>query len=402
MKSERGSALIAGLVISLVFVGLLMWFFGWSRTMSHGMVKRGAGKQAIQLADSAVNDAMKRVKEPDFFDGGPVVRWTSESDYGAYDITLVRSGINVSLVDAYATGYYYLPAGNATYGGKRAQLAAVHAKIQLSTISDFFAAVPGDLHVGMGSDLSGASVYARNLTFEKNAGPRTKVGRAYYSESVRRSDTGAVDDSPDFVDFDTSISSYALRLPSAPNLTTLDATTKNYYKNLAWANNGNPYDPFVGTVAAPPSGPPAVYFIDHDIELGSDALPFTVNGAYIIYTTGKVTIKNDILMASNDTNNCWLSILAEKDIVIGAEAPNNLTLNGTYVTNGGFRADDANGAKNTLTFNGGFLAHQGVKFSSVYQGNRTYKFRSSSSANIVLPNFATLLFYEITRGRYSQ
>src|SRR5207237_1055000 len=101
-----------------------------------------------------------------------------------------------------------------------------------------------------------------------------------------------------------------------------------------------------------------------------------------------------------------VGIIAEGDVILAADAPDILSVKGNFVTSASFRSDPPLSGPTRpageLTFTGGFVASQISNMSNIWLKSRTYVYNTVNDPRLLLPNFCTLLHYEILAGKYSQ
>ena len=397
MKCERGGALIAVVMICMLLIAGMAWIYRWAWDNSITMGRHNGGQHALEYADSGINALSVLLKSPNLATLLPVGSSTTFSypmENGRCAMSVYRQSPDSTLIDAYATGYFTL--GNGTMvdpdTNKNSQAASINAKFRISNASEYLIGIPSTLYVSYGTNAGTGTIYAKDLIFDPPGtgptGPQTIVGSALYSNSVSSS-------IPTFVTF-TKTPAAAQQLTYPPSFTALDAAMRALYTQSA---NGSVAPPFTGEVSAPASH---IYVVNGPLHIGEgDAL--TVNGVFVIYVTGQVTIYNSILLKNAQS---WVAILAEQDIHLAADAPDALTLNGNYLMNGSMIADPpptgprANGV---FTLNGGMVSLGAISLANVYLQSRTYTYASTSDPNLFLPNTTDLLQYTILMGRnYAQ
>jgi hypothetical protein len=386
---DRGSALITCLILGTVLISIIVWFTQIWITRSKVTVMAYGSKKAQQYADSGINLAAQFLKSPTLQTSLPLLNGTTTFsvplNQGRVAVTLYRDN---NLVDAYATGYFYIAASKFVdpLNSQPAQYASVYAKFQLTNVGQFMLAVPGSLTIGQGTNAAGGIVYANDLKFDGiPSGPTTTVGAAYYHNSVLPSAN------PSWVSMSTSP---AQQLPSPPNFASLDAGVRSLYQNLQ-TTAFIPTNPIVGTLACPTDT--YVIFYNGNLDIGTQTQAVTVTGVCAIYATGDVTIHNNFGPAGGDTSS-WAAVLSEGIIHLGADTPQPLSVSATFVTNVAFMADGTTQKTGNLTITGGIVSMQAMGVGDVWTGNRTYNYYSSPSPNLLLPNFTDQLEYRITHG----
>ena len=309
---------------------------------------------------------------------------------GRVAVSLTRSNIDNNLVDAYATGYFYIAASSFLdpLNQQPAQIASVYAKFQITNVAQFMLAVPGSLTLGYGTNASGGIVYASNLAFQSGSGdPTTQVSEAYYYNSVFPTSA------PPFVTFSPPGSS-AQQLSYPPNFANLDAGVRAQYSSKQTSNPiPSPAD-FEGVLTCPSDT--YVIFVSSSVDFGKLG-PVTVSGVCAIYATGDIYIHNNLGPAPGDTTS-WVALLSEGIIHLADDAPQSLSVCGNFVTNVAFMADGAPRPTGNLIITGGIVSMQSMGVADVWQGTRTYQYASSTSPNLFLPNISNQLEYRLNSG----
>lgn len=394
MKSEKGGALIAVVMICMLLIAGMAWIYRWSWDNSLTMGRHNGGQHALEYADSGINSLTVWLKSPNLSAVLPVGSSTTLSipmEKGRCAISIYRQSPDSTLIDAYATGYFTL--GNGTLvdpdTNLNSQAASINAKFRISNAAEYLIGIPSTLYVSYGTNAGTGTIYAKDLIFDPpGTGPQTIVGSALYSNSVSSS-------VPVFVTF-TKTPAAAQQLTYPPSFTALDAAMRAQYVQNS---NGSVAPAFTGEVSAPVSH---IYVVNGPLDIGvGDVL--TVNGVYVIYVTGQVTIHNSILLKDAQS---WVAILSEQDIHLAADAPDVLTLNGNYLMNGSLIADlPATGPRTNGVFalNGGIVSLGAISLANVFLQSRTYTYASTADPNLFLPNTTDLLQYKILMGRnYAQ
>lgn len=399
-RREAGSALILSIILGFVFLTGIMWFSHWSWNRGRSQQTFNAAQHAYQYADSGVNAVNPWLKSPALLTELPAgatstLRLTMPN--GRCEVALYRqSPVDTSLVDAYATGYYYLPNGTQIdpNTNQHAQMASIHVVYRVNNIREYLLAVPGAQSVSYGISASSGIIYAQSLTFlppipNDGSAPPTQVGQVFYSNTLTEPPL------PAYIIYHSTPPS-AQRLAYAPAFATLDSSTRDFYQKGATAG-GTPA--FNGSVSPP--GDAIFYFVNGDVDIGTAADPLTVNGVWIVYATGSIRIHNSVTTADP---NSWAAFLSEQDIHIMDDAPDALALTGNFVCNGNFVADLHNGGvrpAGTLQFIGGIVAMSSMDVATVYKGSKTYTYQYSNNANLVLPNFSDMLQRNTINGAAS-
>jgi hypothetical protein len=377
---EEGSVILAILLICLIIVVAMSAFSRRIQYYSRENISHIGKQKAFDAADSGVYFALYWLRSAGNLSILTSGHWLRPGDAGApaelshvstvdrYDVSLHRNLIDTSLVDAYATGYYYVPRGPyKDPDGRSAQRSVIHAKIRTLYIGDFFAAVPEVLNVGCGSNIREGTIYGSTINFAACAPGQTQVGAAYYLNGYQ----------PMPANFVTFLSTPPLpsQLPSAPNLVVAHERLRASYITMAGTDNLASSVTLSGTwPASPPANGHNVFFSNGNLELGTSSTPLQFKGKTVIYTLGPVKIHNNVVPLGGDRVNNWLAIISEGDIHIADDAPDVMSINGLYVTGGHFSSDGNSRTQGQLTFMGGFVAEQGVDFAGIYTQSRTYQY----------------------------
>jgi hypothetical protein len=377
--NERGSAIITILLISIFVVAVLVGYSQRVQYYSRENVSHVTKQKSFDGADSGINAALFWLRSPGNLtslqpgtlltpgDAGAPPEFSSATATGRYDVSVYRSLIDSSLVDASCTSYYYLARGpHIAPDGRSAQRVIVHAKIRTRYVGDFFAAVPDVLSVSCGSVISPGTIYGKNLTFDPCPAGQTRIGPAYFLNGY----------SPTPASFVTFLSTppAPIQLVVEPNLVTPDRRLRAFYQKMAGANTLPAGTVLEANWPSPaPSNDYAVYYVPGDLHLGAGPdLIFTKK--LVVYAAGSVYIHNNVRPLAGDLDNNWLGIVAEGDIQIASDAPDILALNGLFVTGGRFFCSGNARSAGRLTFNGGIVAQKGVDFASVYAQSRSYTY----------------------------
>jgi hypothetical protein len=395
LRQEDGSALLACMLIAIMFAASVIWYSEWSRVGARGKVHRMGTRVALDAADTGINDALIRLKSPalkNFLDIGQRASYSIAYDRGRIDLDLVRQSPDANLVEITSTAYWWLPKGGFIdpTTGRAAQRSIVQAKYRVTNVGQFLTAVPTNLKVGYGTSAADGMIYANQLQFQGcSAGPcltPTTLRSAYFYESCTST-------APLFVQF-TGDPKFAQRLSYPMNFATLDPNMRQFYQRL-----GEAIGPQIQGAIQEPL-PTHVYFRDGDLDIGT-AGPVTVHGLFVIYVTGRVRIHNNIFVDNADS---WLGVLSEKEIHLASDAPNNLTINGNFVCNGTFTGDPLpSGVDRTdvnLLIRGGIVSLALIDIAPHWLGTRTYTYHTVDSNQFLLPNLTQPLEYKVTGGKF--
>jgi len=391
----RGSALLGVIVIGVVFLSLILWYFQWSWVRGQEETRRSAGERALAYADSGLGAALENLKLPGVHPSSWTVSGAVED--GRFEAAVQVDSTTPGLVEAFATGYYYLPKGAALdpLTERPAQRAAVRAKIFSESVATFVAAVPGRLRIGPGVTAVGAPLYAKEIIFAPGPEPvAAQLGTVLFSRSAVRED-GTPDPSPSYVVFVSSPPA-AQALPFPIHFPALGGALRDFYRSYATDPASRLADgaELGGRLDAPGISTPSVYFAEGDLHLGRGA-PLVVTGIYTIYAVGNVYIHQSIVRAPGS----WVAILTEKDLHIASDAPGSLALQGTFFVGGACRSDGPPRPGGQLNFFGSLVAGQGIDW-ALHWPRRSYLFLPPPPTGIELPSFTQMLEYDVVQGRY--
>jgi hypothetical protein len=403
------------MILSLFVLSAITLYsmYGWFRGRENTQVL--TRQKALDYADAGLNDALAWLRRPD---AGQQLRpgnnmiLSVPRENGSSRTTLTRyDDAHRMYISADAIGYYDLSTGDATDpvtpGQPRARMASVHATILFTSVSEYVAAVNSPLHIADGSQLGTGDVYAPTLIFDGAA----TLGRAFAVDPI---DLGP---HPGTVHMTGMV-----QLNTPLNVATIDSfSTRPLFLNRGTAP---PAGGFSGLVPEPPPDAQGrsshVYYVPDPagVDLGAWGAGLTVRGVYTIYAIGPIRVHGDISLADK---NSWVALVSEDTIYVAGDgstlgrAPDVLSLNGTFVANGGLQAEPAvrpatPGNPCALTMTGGIVG-QSLNTASVWKTaaapnncTRTYTYPDNtylgfSSPNLYLPNVSTLLDYKITQGR---
>lgn len=404
---EKGSALVACIVIGLVFLAGVFWVAEWSTMIGRGRVHDMGKNSAAVNADTALNAAVQNLTRSDlnlFLAPNTAFRSSTTIAGGRYDYTLSRPNVDTNLIEASATGYYFLAGGTFKdpETGQNAQVCAVDAKYRVTNAGQFLIAVSTTLVINYGADATGGVLYGVDVVFKNgSSGPNTQVTTVYYLNSVYRWETSGnyyPDAAPTFVTF-TGSTVTAQHLAYAPNFVHIDSNLGSYYSSVQSASSAGFGGSFAGSVSA--AADSHVYYTVGDVHIGQGD-PLVVNGVYVIYATGNIYIDNNVTLANS---NSWVGFLSEQNIVLSADAPDNLTLYGNYLAAGSFMAAGPPRPGSHFSLTGGIVSTVGIDIANTWLGPRTYTFPAagttgSNSPDLLLPNFSELLEYKVVQGKY--
>ena len=389
--NHRGGALLATVIISMLLLSVTFWYISWSWTQSQETAHARATQRALENAESGLQAAQEQLMMPYADRGFDLASGSGDIERGRYEFEISEDTQTPNQVQVYSTGYCYFPTGSEEdpISHQRAQRAIVRADYFVDRLDKLMVTVPGKLNVNPGAVAAGV-VYASDLVFVNGSGDNpAKIGGAAYSHSIARDD-GTMDAEPSYVIF----ASTPVRLGFPLRLPQLSGKVRGFYKSRATSqasqlNDGASLD---GSVEVPDNPDFPVYFCDGDLHLSRNGI-FVPQGLFIVYVTGVLHIHNSVMAEDG-----WTVFLAEKGIQIEPDAPANLILHGTYVTNGAIVALPQHQAGD-LIVNGSLVAGQGIDLAAGWDGTRTYYHRQAFPA-LPLPHVIERLQSEVVQGKY--
>jgi hypothetical protein len=390
--AQRGSALLATIVLSVVFLTLMVWFLQWSHIESEQDVHEASYQRALYYAESGFQAAEDGLKLPDSEIADAAVTVSSPMPQGSYEYTLLKdsSSTTSEIIHVSAAGYFDLPKGSQRdpLNGQPARRAKIQATLYVGSVAAFAAVAPGELRLGPGVSVDGI-VYSRDLVFEK-AEPATpiRLDTALFSRAARRFD-GVEDSSPVFVSF-TSTPKAAQRLLYPPHFLWPGSELRHWFEphvtdtsHRLW--NNDDFRPGTGDGASS-----SFYFCDGDLHLARNS-DLVVNGPTCVYVTGTVTIHRSIQGSAGGA----LIVYAEKDIPLNIRGEHEVNLQGTFITAGAFVDDGFMHPSSTLHVYGSLLARSGIDLGA-YWTRRVYQPAGETTG---APQFTQLLDYHVVEGR---
>lgn len=392
---EQGSALLAWIVIGLAIMAGMMWYSHYSWLDRVSTVQHISSSRALEYADSGINAARDRLTQPDlggFLPAGTTSQIANADAQGSYYVSLDRTNADTSLVSLIATGFFYLPKGGVldAVNGRPSQGSVVSTKLRITNTGEYLLALPHAMTIDYGVDYSNGFIYAKDLAFQFGTTlPRTRVGRTFYTNAV------SLPNPAPWVTF-TQPAPYdqAVQLTNKPVFPNVGAgsSAKQYYLDFGTPLPGNVLN---GLQTAPAGN---IFYATGDVQIANTS-DVIVQGIFIVYTPGNVHIHGNITQqnpaAMPPTD--WLAIIAEQDVHIVTAAPNNLTLNASFVVGSAFLSDTRGprGVGSQLTINGGIVAQTRIDNSTGGWGQRVYSFKGTNDAQMKLPNVAEMLDYRI-------
>lgn len=386
-SAESGNAMVVVLLIGTIVCSLSLI---WSQQVlleSKVITQDVARSQALEYAESGINLARLRLKGPDigtYLPSGSSQTLSAAFESGGAEVAMHRVLADTSLVELYATGYYHAQSGSQSNAqGKKVKLSVVRAVVRITNAGEYAIAVPGELSINPGTDLSAGRVYAGVLNFVNGSG--IQISEAYYYTAATPSDA------PSFVQW---VNPYdrAIRLSFPPAFPAFDDALESFYQDKSTAD---PLPAFSGTVGAPSDGR-NVYYSPGSIDIGY-AGPLQVDGAYVLYVAGDVRIHNSVRMANSDST---LVIMAEGDVVLSASVPDALQIQAFLITNQNVRAEGTTmHTGGELRLEGGIVCHRELLNLSRLWPSRRYMPRPVNNNNLLLPYFTELVQYRIITSR---
>jgi hypothetical protein len=388
----KGSVMIGLMLIALALLAFVLPFVNWGFRGQKANQHAIETQKALYNAESGYSAALDWIRRPaNVIAPGTTKLLTSMTVGSTYYISLTASANN--LIDIVTTGYYYIHDGSFvdSHTGQNAQQSVIEARVQADSLGSFFAAVPGLLNIAPGTDASGGMVYGKTLQFSAPINPLqiTKVKAAFYFNTVTPGTA------PGFVQY-TPPTTTAIKLPTEPNLPTLDAPLRSLYLTMAGglASADILADGTVLTGALPaPSNTYGIYYCPGNITLG----PLSVSSPVTLYCTGTISIADDI--STDNPNAHWLAMLAEGDVTV-TSVSSNISIEGTIITNGTFTGGGAvHPLSDQLSFKGGFVALKGANIASYWLANRLYTYQAPPTT-LFLPLATETISYHVSSGKY--
>jgi hypothetical protein len=408
-SAQKGSAMIGVLLVAILLVALFLVFSSWT-TMGTKVVMHSLETQkAVYVAESGYYAALNWLKTPAAVSLTTNTLTMGSLTVGAtYYLSMQLSQTDSSLVNIVSTGYTEVPTGHFLDPlGSKAEMGIIDAQVRVAGVKDYFAAVPGTLAIANGSDLTNSRVYGKDLIFMP-PGPSTYtlVGQAYYFNSV--TDGVNPNPAPSFVTFTGGPPNNAQKLPTEPRLPQVTPMRDSYY-SMAADPSGPCILPVVGNnctlsgswTAPSPLNTSNVCFCQGNLYLGAPGQPLTVSGDVVVFVEGSTYIENNITPVVPGTD--WMAIASEGDVIIPGSgdpqppAPDVLTINGTFITDGAFNAGGSPRPAGQLTFNGGVVSQKNI-WLSPYQLSRTYAYKVPNSA-LKLPFLVQSISWTIRHGK---
>ena len=401
ISSERGGALIATLVIGLLFFSVLVWHLSQASLVARLQTHEHATAYALHYAESGMQLAEQTLQNPSVLAATGTVTGSFDMPNGRCAYTLVRSsGAAVDpdstdpfqpvLVDALATGYYYFDKGQSSDpdNGQTAQEAVLRAKLSFRAIGLFPVASPGRLRINQGTTALFGPIYARDLIFTQDPGSPSPPG---VIEEVFFGDTATGDDE--------RVKSGPQPMGGIPHFPALGGKVRTYYKNLAVDDESRLKGGSTLEGRTPPPGdnPFPIYYCEGDLNLGSST-EFEPVGPMIVYVEGNLVIHRSV----QGIGNSWAAFLVEKDIRLELSAPASpLRLRGNFIANGALKWNGPNPDRRWFSFNltGSLLVGRG--FDAVTAGIQKKFIRwQLDDAVLSLPRFTQRLESQILAGKY--
>ncbi len=196
---------------------------------------------------------------------------------------------------------------------------------------------------------------------------------------------------------------YAQQLPQPPRLPQVGPMQDSYFAMA----NGPPGPSCVLPVNASnvcllnggwtaTANPSNVCYCAGDLQLGDASGPLTISGLVVIFVQGTTHIQNSIQPATPNVD--WMAVVSEGDIQIDSPpAPDALTINGTFITDGSMIVQGGARPLGQLTFNGGIISQNKIALAA-YQLSRTYTYHAADP-NLKLPFLIEPVSWTIRHGK---
>src|SRR5882762_6296774 len=143
LKQERGSALIAVLIITALIAAVFVVFSTWTQIGNRAVIHTLNTQKAVYNAQSGYYAALDWLKTPYAVDLTTEPKnLGSMTDGATYYLTLARSINDSSLISITATGYFEIPSGHFSDPvGNAAEMGIIDAVVRAISVKDYFAAV---------------------------------------------------------------------------------------------------------------------------------------------------------------------------------------------------------------------------------------------------------------------
>jgi hypothetical protein len=401
INSERGSALVATTVVSLLLLSVLVWHLSQARLMAKVQTHEHATEYALHYAESGLLLAEQALQVPSVLATTGTVTGSLGMPNGRCFYTLVRSSTTTAnpliddpfqpvLVDATSTGYYYLDKGQSTdpVNGRTVQAAVMRAKLNFRAIGLFPAASPGRLRINDGTSVMFGPVYARELIFERApdaSNPPGVIEEAFFGDSVR-GDEARVETAPRAIGV-------------TPHFPAMGGKIRSYYQTLAQGDKSrlDSGATLQGRTKPPEDTLFPIYYCHGDLNIGSSE-EFEPVGPLLIYVEGNLVIHRSI-RGSGDS---WVAFLVEKDILLDISEPiGAFELKGNFISNGAlrWRGPPPDPQRFSFVLTGSLLAGRGFDSTTVGLEKKFMRWQVDDVV-LPLPRFTQMLESQILVGKY--
>lgn len=399
IKSERGGALVATLVLSVLLLGVLVWYLSQASLTAKLQTHEHATEYALHYAESALDLAEQALQFPHVLSSTGSFRGSHVMPHGrsAYTLTRMASINDLNddpfkpiLVEVTATGYSYYEKGqvNDPDTGRRAQTAVLLSKLLFWPVGVFPLASPGRLTLSEGTSVLFGPLYARDLIFVKDSEPPALHGvveGALFGDTI----TGG----------ETNPSTTAQKISEIPHFAALGGKVRAYYEHLATNDESRlkHETKLDGRIELPRNNPFPIYYCDGDLTLGHST-PFEPASPVILYVKGNLFIQRSMLGLGNS----WAAFLVEKDIVLEpTDATTAMTLRGNFIVNGQvqWKGSKPDPRAFTVSFTGSLLSGRG--FDPIMTGlPKKFMRWQVDNALLPLPRFTQRLETRLITGKF--
>ncbi len=176
LRNSRGSSIISVIIISAVMGLLLLTLSKQVAFRSKSSVYLQGRDNAVQLAETGMNDALARLSL-DPRNIGNFNGTTVTLPDGEYQFFVEQRNDIVPL------GYYIRTEATAKVGGKSYK-SRLHTHVEVSNVAEYFAAIKDELVVSAGVNVSLGRIYSPILTFNTDPSLVTTVKSAQFVKAV--------------------------------------------------------------------------------------------------------------------------------------------------------------------------------------------------------------------------
>lgn len=385
LKNESGFALVACILVSFLLLAAVIEYTRWN----HGNARFGthliSSQRARENAETGIHvalDWLRKAQSSQLTAGVPLTM-SSLNEGSTYQMTLVRSVSDSSLIDCWSTGYYEIPANGSNSG---ITSTAIYAQIKLRPINTWLAATPGTLEIAAGSMLSTGTVYGRDLVFDRGGAWPTQVKTAYYFNSV----TPANPES--FVNFTGGVP--PIRMALEPVFPTVSALEADYATMAGIDVLPDGYTVFGNE--APASNAYKTFFCMGDLKVGTSTSTYSATTPRLYYVKGNVTIQNNVnVPAGNGT-----AFMAVGDIQISSTTVSPVRIKAQLLSDGSIEAlgPPRNAA---FVFKGSIVFRNQLSIGNILVRERSYEY-FAPEASLPFPFITQLVSYKVLTGKYRE